>query len=211
MPPGMSESRATTAEEDSQATWAAVSQQAATMIANATRASETKVNTEMKRLEAAFMSISAKFQKVEAMLIKLDTRKQWVHKDTLSQILREVDQKWDQEIQAVKRELHQTILAHNHNADLMADHKALIEQIRQTVDAQAAALRPENHPLVLAQLDRLSHTLALDQERDCDLDLVIRRSEALHQHIAALRYSYGSTPHHRHAYQHPQSYASMVL
>lgn len=41
----------------------------------------------------------------------------------VGQLLARIEQQWGQEIRTLKEELHQTILAHNHNADLIKHHK----------------------------------------------------------------------------------------
>merc|ERR1719433_2025411 len=46
-------------------------------------------------------------------------------------LLSKIEQQWGQEIRTLKEELHQTILAHNHNADLIKHHKDTIDNFRE--------------------------------------------------------------------------------
>merc|ERR1719310_1262698 len=51
--------------------------------------------------------------------------------EAVGQLLSKVEQQWGQEIRTLKQELHQTILAHNHNADLIKHHKDSIDALRE--------------------------------------------------------------------------------
>merc|ERR1740127_434897 len=51
--------------------------------------------------------------------------------DAVGQLLSKIEQQWGQEIRTLKQELHQTILAHNHNADLIKHHKDTIDALRE--------------------------------------------------------------------------------
>merc|ERR1719230_959148 len=51
--------------------------------------------------------------------------------EAVGQLLSKVEQQWGQEIRTLKQELHQTILAHNHNADLIKHHKDTIDALRE--------------------------------------------------------------------------------
>jgi hypothetical protein len=54
---------------------------------------------------------------------------------TVTELIRKIEERWGIEIQALKQELHQTILAHNHNADLVKHHKDTIAEFRERLDA----------------------------------------------------------------------------
>merc|ERR1719414_1978872 len=49
----------------------------------------------------------------------------------IGQLLSKIEQQWGQEIRTLKEELHQTILAHNHNADLIKHQKDTIDALRE--------------------------------------------------------------------------------
>merc|ERR1711920_1157546 len=54
-----------------------------------------------------------------------------VSAEIVGQLLSKVEQQWGQEIKALKEELHQTILAHNHNADLIKHHKETLDALQE--------------------------------------------------------------------------------
>eukprot|EP00932_Pfiesteria_piscicida_P010924 SRR837773.21958.p1 GENE.SRR837773.21958~~SRR837773.21958.p1 ORF type:complete len:248 (-),score=93.09 SRR837773.21958:105-812(-) len=53
--------------------------------------------------------------------------------DSIGKSLAAIEHQWGQEIKTLKEELHQTILAHNHNADLIKIHKESIDDLRTRV------------------------------------------------------------------------------
>lgn len=165
---------------------AAACQRANMMLATAIRASELQVNTEIRKLEVGFVALKEKVAKVEALLNTHDPTTRQGHKDTLSKVLSEVEQRWERDVKDVKRELHQTILAHNHNADLMADHKNAIDNIHALVESQGPPLQQECGQQLHEQLERLTWTLEQSSARDQDIDTLLRRGEALLQHVSAL-------------------------
>lgn len=173
---------------------AAVSLRVSSMLTTATRASETQVVAEMRKLEAGLSALAAKAGRVEALLSQRSGAGSALaspdrQQDVLSTLLVEVEQRWDAEIKSVKRELHQTILAHNHNADLMADHKAAIDRIRS--DLETYSLSSGIPGVVTEQecrehLDRLRETLENSQAMEQDIDTLLRRGEALFQRLGQL-------------------------
>ena len=50
-----------------------------------------------------------------------------VEQHTVAQALAKVEQQWGRELGKLKQELHQTVFAHNHNADLMKHQKDVVE------------------------------------------------------------------------------------
>jgi len=167
----------------------AIGQRVQPMIAAATRASESQVSAELRKLEAGFAQLTAKASRVESLLQALDPSAHAVQKGDLVRILSDVERRWEQEIKAVKRELHQTILAHNHNADLMADHRTAIDKIGAEIDeraSQPSSLSPEAEPQLWEQLTRVAQTLERSRSRDQDVDELLRRWEVLTHRLAAL-------------------------
>mmetsp|Transcript_50506 Transcript_50506/g.97595 ORF Transcript_50506/g.97595 Transcript_50506/m.97595 type:complete len:257 (+) Transcript_50506:43-813(+) len=163
----------------------AVSQHVAPMLASAAQASESQVSTEIKRLEAGMTALHVKIGRVEAALWRFD-QGQRGQADNLSKILQETEQRWEQDIKLIKRELHQTILAHNHSADLMADQKSVIDRIRAEIDDQGMPLRLANEALLHQQFERLLRTLEEGQMQEHEVDVLLRRGEILLQRCAAL-------------------------
>merc|ERR1719444_213967 len=54
-----------------------------------------------------------------------------VGSEAVGQLLSKIEQQWGQEIKTLKEELHQTILAHNHNADLIKHHKETLDALQE--------------------------------------------------------------------------------
>lgn len=159
---------------------AAVTDRIMPMLAAATRASEQQVGAEMRKLQSGFAALTAKAGRVQSLLQARDGPDRGPQQDPLYQTLMEVERRWDQEIKAVKRELHQTILAHNHNADVMADHKTAIDKICAEVD-EVGHLQFQGDAVneVQEQLQRIAYTLENSNTQDQDIDALLRRGEAL--------------------------------
>lgn len=168
----------------------AVGRRVSAMLAAATHASEQRVGAEVGRLEAGLTALSAKVSKLEALLAVHDPGARRGPEDALDKVLAEVELRWEQEINAIKRELHQAILAHNHNADLMADHKAAIDQICAEIDERGPPAQQESDLHLREHLDRLCTTLESDQV-DQDVDALLRREETLVQQLGSLALSPG--------------------
>jgi len=160
---------------------AVISQRVAPMLAAAARRSETQVSAELRKLDTAFQSLRDKALRVETILGQRDTSARQLPKDGIAKALTELEQRWDSEIKAVKRELHQTILAHNHNADLMADHKTAIDKIRAELDERGGLPVRLEDPQLQQTLVRLSTTLERNQAQDQDVDTLLQRGELLMQ------------------------------
>jgi len=171
---------------------ASLGQRVNSMVAAATMASESQVGAELRRLETAFTALASKASRVEQLLGQRDeaTGGSPVLQDTFGQVLADVEQRWEQEIKNVKRELHQTILAHNHNADLMADHKAAIDKIRSDIEVHGP---PEKEPSMAKQqqelrqhLEQITATLESGDVQDQDLEHLLQRGEAIFQRASGL-------------------------
>lgn len=165
----------------------AVSHRVTSMLQGATKASESQVNAEIRRLEAGFAALHSKVVRVEQLLSSQDQSVRWRQQDNLSKVLADVEQRWETEIKAVKRELHQTILAHNHNADLMADHKAAIDKIRAEIDEKPLIQTSETQQQQLQeQLERLAKTLEHNRVQEQDIDTLLRRGEVLMHRLGSM-------------------------
>lgn len=183
-PPGIYSPQHAEAMANAQEMLAVVSQRVAPMLAAAARHSETQVSTELRKLDAVFKSLREKAARVEALISARDKNARPLPKDGIAKLLTDLEQRWDQEIKAVKRELHQTILAHNHNADLMADHKTAIDKIRLELDERGPPARLED-PALAETLARLGSTLEKNRASDQDIDMLLQRGEVLFQRIGA--------------------------
>jgi len=163
------------------------------MLETARRESEARVTAELRRVDQGLATLRDKIEQVETLLVTAEASRGGssisTRPDALTNILSQIEQRWEQEILAVKRELHQTILAHNHNADLMADHKTAIDKIRAEIDTRGPFVQPrgpEFEVRLQEQLAQLAGTLEQSKVADQELDLFMHRGEALFQQLATL-------------------------
>merc|ERR1719310_2354468 len=119
-----------------------ISEQVKKSLDGARRESESKVKMELKQV---YDKIGSLDKSLDKLLVKLDeaeeTRKQVTPEEPLEQAtvakaLAKVEQAWGKELGKLKQELHQTIFAHNHNADLMKHQKDALDTIRNELEAQ---------------------------------------------------------------------------
>lgn len=155
-------------------------QEIRTQISGATRASELQVLSELNKLHAGMDALRLKADKVVLALSQrnLGVRSIPLAQDAILSILTDVEQRWDAEIKLVKRELHQTILAHNHNADLMADHKVILDQLLADIEAHSFPKAGSEHQEGVQRLTAIAEDHA---SQDQELDELLQRSEALFQ------------------------------
>merc|ERR1719145_295516 len=94
---------------------------------------ENKVKVELKGIRDAMVTIDGRLDQLLAQLDSIEPRQQEPPLDAehIGQLLSKIEQQWGQEIRTLKEELHQTILAHNHNADLIKHHKETIDTLRE--------------------------------------------------------------------------------
>eukprot|EP00439_Symbiodinium_sp_Y106_P038169 s6321_g4.t1 len=88
----------------------------------------------------------------------------------LSQKIKQLEQKWGSEVKALKQDLHRTILAHNHNSDLMRDCNAKA-QARRKLDSQPAPKADQ----VDAQIDKVDRMLRAGAAKQRALDALTER------------------------------------
>merc|ERR1719230_1965252 len=95
--------------------------------------------------------------------------RQTVDQAFLSQQITILEQKWAHETKALKQDLHRTILAHNHNSDLMRHHRDALDEACRRLDAHP--MRPEADRVNM-QLAHLDHLLHQSQAKQQALDMV---------------------------------------
>lgn len=147
---------------------------------------EAKIKMELKHLRDAMMVVDSR---LDQMLVQLDSidpqepAEPHPDQEAVAQLLTKIEQQWGQEIRALKQELHQTILAHNHNADLIKHHKDTIDAFRERVSKLkgSSARAPE----IQQQLQKLDARLKL-QQKQRKLEPYLERLAALEQRVAAL-------------------------
>merc|ERR1719230_1762869 len=102
--------------------------------------------------------------------------------EQVTNLLSKIEQQWGQEIMTLKQELHQTILAHNHNADLIKHHKDTIDALRERCAkvTGSGAKTAEIH----SQLNRIDQRLK-QQQKQRKLEPLFERVAVLEQRVAA--------------------------
>merc|ERR1719499_2219818 len=102
--------------------------------------------------------------------------------DQVGQLLAKIEQQWGQEIRTLKEELHQTILAHNHNADLIKHHKDTIDVLRERCTRlQGGSARSGAE--IQQQLQRLD-ALTRQQQAQRKMDPLFERLTNLERNVA---------------------------
>eukprot|EP00928_Gymnodinium_smaydae_P053040 TRINITY_DN37123_c0_g1_i1.p1 TRINITY_DN37123_c0_g1~~TRINITY_DN37123_c0_g1_i1.p1 ORF type:complete len:393 (-),score=109.20 TRINITY_DN37123_c0_g1_i1:132-1310(-) len=107
------------------------------LLQNAKRDSEAKVKQELKTVTDAMKELDDGLDEMLAQLdqIEASPKQDIVGNAAVTKTLAKVEQSWGKELGKLKQELHQTIFAHNHNADLMKQQKEVLDQIRTRFEA----------------------------------------------------------------------------
>merc|ERR1719271_1498114 len=96
---------------------------------------------------------------------------QVVDKAFLNSKIIQLEQKWGTEIKSLKQDLHRTILAHNHNSDLMRHHRDALDEARRKLDAQSQPKAEQ----VDAQIEKVDRMLRAGQAKQRALDALTER------------------------------------
>jgi len=165
----------------------AIGQQVEQMILQAQKDSETRVRHELSNART-------QLQQMETVLNALTERvstsarqngagvsdsPQTVDRSFLTQKISGLEQKWGSEVKALKQDLHRTILAHNHNSDLMRHHRDALDEARRKLDAQAQPKAEQ----VDAQIDKVDRMLRAGQAKQRALDALTERLATLEQQV----------------------------
>lgn len=100
----------------------------------------------------------------------------------LSQKISQLEQKWGSEVKALKQDMHRTILAHNHNSDLMRHHRDALDEAKKKLDAQTQPKAEQ----VDAQLDKVDRMLRAGQAKQRALDALTEQLATLEQQVGEL-------------------------
>jgi len=163
--------------------------QVAHLLEQARHDTEAKVKIELKQIRDAMVMMD---QRLDQFIEQLDsTASPGEHHqsaegplevEVVGQILSKLEQQWGQEIRALKQEIHQTILAHNHNADLIKHHKGTIDALRDRCSKRQAGNARTLE--IQRQLLRLNAGLQ-QQQKQRALEPLFERLQALEQHVVA--------------------------
>jgi len=192
------------------------------MIEKAKRDSEIKVKSELARIRKEIITLSdhvAKLQTVssKAAATKADettgkgkspSSESIVDKRTLTEFVQKVETRWLSEMNILKQELHQTILAHNHNADLMKHLKDAMDHIRIQLD-ERNLLRPDQW---IRWMPRVEQFLSQSSQRDRQLQAIIPKADSLLLRVEALESQILSiNPGAQAQFAHPHSANSYLM
>jgi len=162
----------------------AIGQQVEQMILQAKSDSEARVKhdlsmakTQLQNMEQAISELSAHV----ARCTSFDTSAA-VDQAFLSEKLEQLEEKWATEVKAMKRDLHRTIQAHNHNSDLMRHHRDAIDEARRKLSSQS----PTEADRVDQQIERVDYMVRNGQAKDRALDAFTERLAQLEQQIGEL-------------------------
>jgi len=176
---------------------AVVGHRASSLLRAATHASEMQVRAEISKLEAGFSVLRTKAERIYAVLGARESHSRAGTTDMLLQTLEHVERRWEKQIAEVKRELHDTIVAHNHNADLMADHKTAITQINDALDEKSPHAdrgADDFEEQLSLHLESLTSVLKQGEATDQETELLLRRGEQLILRYSALGAALPSHP-----------------
>lgn len=164
-----------------------IGDQVTQLLLQAKKDSESKVKAELKVLNDVMVQMDGRLDGLVQKLDELeDGPKQVVEMQTVAQALAKLEQQWGKELGKLKQELHQTIFAHNHNADLMKHQKDALDTIRNELEAQKSPAS-DRVKLAKAQLAK-ADTMLKGQQKQRNLDPLFRRLLAIEQKISALRW-----------------------
>eukprot|EP00927_Polykrikos_kofoidii_P070167 TRINITY_DN660_c0_g2_i2.p1 TRINITY_DN660_c0_g2~~TRINITY_DN660_c0_g2_i2.p1 ORF type:complete len:391 (+),score=100.25 TRINITY_DN660_c0_g2_i2:82-1254(+) len=145
---------------------------------------ESKVKKELKLICDSMMVIDVALDQLLAQLDGIepsDHVETPIDSEAAGQLLSKIEQQWGQEIRTLKQELHQTILAHNHNADLIKHHKDTIDALRERC---LKLQNPAKTSEIQQQLQKLDARLK-QQQKQRKLEPLFERLSALEQRVAA--------------------------
>jgi hypothetical protein len=164
------------------------------LLGAARKDSESKVKAELGAMHAIMGKMDSS---IDALVRQLDeieeAPEQDVEPQTVAQALAKLEQQWGKELGKLKQELHQTIYAHNHNADLMKHQKDALDAIRTELEMQKTPNDSDRVKQAKQQLNK-ADSLLKGQQKARKLEPLFRRLAVIEQKIAAFRWPGGMMP-----------------
>jgi len=160
----------------------AIGRQVEQMILQAKKDSEARVKHELSHVRH---EMEAMQQQINALQRQpgqpgLPVASQPVDRTSLSSALQAQEQRWGAEMKSMKQDLHRTILAHNHNSDLLKDHKNALDEVRGKIESQ-----PRANQISVEQLSKVDRMLPQGQAKHRTLDALYERLDSLESRISA--------------------------
>eukprot|EP00930_Biecheleria_cincta_P067951 TRINITY_DN5493_c0_g1_i1.p1 TRINITY_DN5493_c0_g1~~TRINITY_DN5493_c0_g1_i1.p1 ORF type:complete len:304 (-),score=72.40 TRINITY_DN5493_c0_g1_i1:42-953(-) len=161
-----------------------IGQQVQALLLLAKKESEAKVTTELRHFHSAMQEVDARLDQIIKQLDEVDEgpRPESLEQNSVVQALAKVEQQWGKELCKLKSELHQTIFAHNHNADLMKHQKEALDLIRNEIDMRSA---PSHN---LDRMNRARGVLRTAEVWQKSAPTRSKRSEPILQRMTALEH-----------------------
>lgn len=158
---------------------AAIGQQVEKMIVQAKKDSEARVRhelniarTQLQQMEALVTDLGERVSRcVRTNGSGVPDPSIVVDRTFLSQKIAQLEQKWSSEVKALKQDLHRTILAHNHNSDLMRHHRDALDEARRRLDSQVHLKADQ----VDAQIEKVDRMLRASLAKQRALDMLTER------------------------------------
>lgn len=159
----------------------AIEAQVLKLIDQARHDTEAKVKAELKAIREAMAVMDQQLDHMLGQLTGMGAPKPAAESppdvgEAMRLALARVEQQCSIEIRTLKQELHQTILAHNHNADLIKHHKDTIDALRER--CAQLVLGPARASQAHQQLQQLDARLKYQQKQ--------RKLEPLFERLMAL-------------------------
>lgn len=164
----------------------AIGQQVEQMIVQAQKDSEARVRHELSNARTQLQQMESVIGDLTQRVSNSSQRKggaldtsQYVDRDFLNHMISQLETKWSSEAKALKQDLHRTILAHNHNSDLMRHHRDTLDEARRKLDAN---MQPKAEQ-VDAQIEKIDRMLRAGQAKQRALDALTERLTALEHQV----------------------------
>lgn len=166
----------------------AIGQQVEQMILQAKKDSEARVRHDLSVARSQLKTMEGAIQEMEQRVAHhvrnhgssgAQDSSQNVDKDFLTQKVAQLEAKWGAEVKALKQDLHRTILAHNHNSDLMRHHRDALDEARRNLESQ---IQPKDEQ-VDAQLEKVDRMVRAGQAKQRALESLTERLASLEQQV----------------------------
>lgn len=168
----------------------AIGQQVEQMILQAKKDSEARVRHELNVARQQLQQMEAHVNELTERVSRCvrsngsgaPDPSQTVDRVFLSTKIKQLEDKWGNEVKALKQDLHRTILAHNHNSDLMRHHRDALDEARRKLDAQTQPKAEQ----VDQQIEKVDRMLRAGQAKQRALDALTERLGALEGQVNEL-------------------------
>lgn len=161
----------------------AIGQQVEQMILQAKKDSEARVRHELNVARQQLQQMEAHVNELTERVSRCvrsngsgaPDPSQTVDRVFLSTKIKQLEDKWSNEVKALKQDLHRTILAHNHNSDLMRHHRDALDEARRKLDSQTQPKAEQ----VDQQIEKVDRMLRAGQAKQRALDALTERLATL--------------------------------